>query len=71
MFLMSSGLITAAFGVIEGGPSKAVADGFYILTEPLKAGNHTVHYKSSLICPDPGCVEPAFAQDVQYNINTK
>jgi hypothetical protein len=26
------------FGVIEGGPSKVVADGFYILTEPLKKG---------------------------------
>jgi len=56
------------FGVIEGGPSKAVADGFYILTEPLTKGNYTIHYKSSLICPDPGCVEPAFAQDVKYDI---
>ena len=59
------------FGVIEGGPSNAVADGFYIITEPLTAGNHTVHYRSSLSCPDVGCVEPAFAQDIKYNIIAK
>ena len=59
------------YGVMEGGPTKAVADGFYILTEPLTAGNHTVHFKSSLLCLDPDCIEPNFAQDVQYNIIAK
>jgi hypothetical protein len=59
------------FGVTEGGPSTVVADGFFILTEPLTPGNHTVQYKSSLICPDVGCVEPAFAQDIKYNIIAK
>jgi hypothetical protein len=56
------------YGVIEGGPTTAVADGFYILTEPLTKGNHTVHFKSSLICLDPDCVEPNFVQDVKYTI---
>jgi hypothetical protein len=56
------------FGVIEGGPSKVAADGYYIITEPLPKGNHTVHYKSSLSCLDPGCAEPNFAQDIKYNI---
>jgi hypothetical protein len=56
------------FGVIEGGTSKAVADGFYILTEPLTKGNYSVHFKSSLICLDVGCAEPNFAQDIKYNI---
>ena len=56
------------FGVIEGGASKVVADGFYIITEPLTKGNYSVHFKSSLICPDPGCAEPNFAQDIKYNI---
>jgi hypothetical protein len=56
------------FGVIEGGVSKAVGDGFYIITEPLTKGNYSVHFKSSLICPDPGCAEPNFAQDIKYNI---
>jgi hypothetical protein len=56
------------FGVIEGGVSKVVADGFYIITEPLTKGNYSVHFKSSLICLDPGCAEPNFAQDIKYNI---
>jgi hypothetical protein len=59
------------FGVAEGGPSKAVADGYYILTDPITAGNHTIHYRSSLICPEVGCAEPAFAQDVKYDIIAK
>ncbi len=59
------------FGIVKGGPSKAVADGFYVLTEPLISGNHTVHFKSSLICSDPGCAEPNFAQDIKYNIIAK
>ena len=59
------------FGVMKGGPSKAVADGFYILTEPLPTGNHTIHFKSSLICPDPDCVDPNFVQDAQYKIISK
>jgi len=56
------------FGVIEGGVSKAVGDGFYIITEPLTKGNYSLHVKSSLICLDPGCAEPNFAQDIKYNI---
>ena len=56
------------FGVIEGGVSKVVGDGFYIITEPLIKGNYSIHFKSSLICPDLGCAEPNFAQDIKYNI---
>jgi hypothetical protein len=59
------------FGVVEGGPSQVVADGWYIISEPLTPGNHTVHFRSSLSCPDVGCIEPAFAQDVKYNIIAK
>jgi hypothetical protein len=59
------------FGVAEGGPSQVVADGWYIITEPLTPGNHTVHFRSSLSCPDVGCIEPAFAMDVKTNIIAK
>jgi hypothetical protein len=59
------------FGIVEGGPTKTVADGYYIMTDPLPKGNHTVHYKSSLSCLDPGCAEPNFAQDINYNIIAK
>jgi hypothetical protein len=58
----------AIFGILEGGPAKAVADGFYILTEPLSNGTYPIHFKSSLICPDPDCADPNFVQDIQYTI---
>jgi hypothetical protein len=56
------------FGIVEGGPSKAVADGFYIITESLQRGNYTVHFKSSLICTGEECAEANFVQDIKYNI---
>lgn len=56
------------FGVMQGGSSKAVADGFYIITEPLAKGTYPVHFKSSLLCTDPGCSDPNFAQDIIYTI---
>jgi len=56
------------FGIVKGGPTKAHADGFYIITEPLQKGNYPVHFKSSLSCTDPNCAEPNFAQDIKYNI---
>lgn len=58
-------------GVTEGGPSKVVADGFYIITEPLPEGNHTIQYKGSLLCLEIGCDEPNFAQDIKYTIIAK
>lgn len=36
------------FGVLQGGPSKDIADGFYIITEPLAKGTYPIHFKSSL-----------------------
>ena len=57
----------AIFNVTKG-PSKAVADGHYIITEPLPRGNHTVHYKSSLTCEGTDCVDHKFSQDIKYNI---
>jgi hypothetical protein len=29
-------------GIIAGGPSKVVADEYYIMTDPLPEGNHTI-----------------------------
>jgi hypothetical protein len=56
------------FGVMKGGVSKAVADGRYILTEPLAKGTYTIQFKSSLLCQDPDCADPNFAQDIKYTI---
>jgi hypothetical protein len=57
----------AIFGATAGN-SKAVADGYYVITEPLPKGNYTVTYKSSLICPGADCLQPNFAQDLNYKL---
>jgi hypothetical protein len=57
----------ALFGVSEGN-SSAVADGYYVITEPLEKGNYVITYKSSLICPGVDCLQPNFAQDINYNL---
>ena len=54
------------FGVLKGGVSKAVADGRYIITEPLAKGTYPIHFKSSLI--DPSNPDTNFAQDITYMI---
>jgi hypothetical protein len=56
------------FGVTGSGPSKSVADGYYVITEPLAKGNYTIVYKSSLLCAAVDCAAPNFVQDVTYNI---
>jgi hypothetical protein len=60
----------AIFGATEG-ISKAAADGYYVITEPLAKGTYTIQYKSSLICPGTDCLEPNFAQDVKYIITVE
>jgi hypothetical protein len=56
----------ALFGIEKGGNSSVVADGWYIITEPLAKGNHTIYFKSSLP-PDPSGAE-GYATDIKYNI---
>lgn len=57
----------AVFGATAGN-SKAVADGYYVITDPLPKGNYTITYKSSLICPGTDCLQPNFAQDQTYKL---
>lgn len=62
----------AVFGASEG-PAIAVADGHYIVSKPLSKGEHMVHWKSSLKCPedDESCFENSFTQDVKYKLIVK
>jgi hypothetical protein len=57
----------AIFGA-SAGPSKVVADGFYVITEPLKKGNYTIAYKGSLFCDIPDCLDVTFAHDHTYKL---
>ena len=51
------------FGIIQGGPTRDVADGFFVMTEPLAKGTYFIHYKSSC------CLSASpFAQDITYTI---
>jgi hypothetical protein len=52
---------------MHGGPSKAVADGFYIITKPLAKGTHTIQYESA-IYKGVGCLQTNFAQNIIYTI---
>ncbi|MGC2575173.1 MAG: hypothetical protein WA364_27010 [Candidatus Nitrosopolaris sp.] len=56
------------FGIIQGGPTRAVADGYYVMTEPLAKGTYPIHIKASLICLQPDCVDPNFAKDITYTV---
>jgi hypothetical protein len=56
------------FGILQGGPTRVVADGFYILTQPLVKDTYPIHFKSSLICTQPDCDTPNFAQDITYTV---
>lgn len=56
------------FGVTEEGPSKAVADGYYLITEPLSQGNYTIHYKGALGNPLEGT---NFQHDITYLVIVK
>jgi hypothetical protein len=56
------------FGATRG-IANAVADGHYIITTRLPEGKHTVHYKSSLKCSDPDCLDKTFTQDIKCTIN--
>jgi hypothetical protein len=52
------------FGIQGGENTTAVADGWYILTEPLSKGNHTIYFSARL-----GEAEhPIYAQTVTYHI---
>jgi hypothetical protein len=56
------------FGVTEEGPSKAVADGYYLITEPLSQGNYTINYKGALGNPVEGT---NFQHDISYKLIVK
>jgi len=54
-------------GVTHGGPSKSVADGFYVITQPIPKGTYNIQYESA-ICKGVGCSQTNFAQNVVYTI---
>jgi len=60
----------ALFGATPG-PSKVVADGYYVITKPLTKGNYTVETKTSLACLEPDCTAPTFVGENKYHLIVK
>ena len=54
------------FGIAKGGPSKAVADGYYLITEPLPPGQHNINFKGTLDLPTS-----IFTHDITYLVTAK
>jgi hypothetical protein len=50
----------AIFG-LPGGPTKAVADGYYVITSPLTPGNYTIVTKATVS-------DPSWDSEVKYNL---
>ena len=48
---------------------KAIADGFFLLVEPLSPGNHTLHYTVSVLNPIES--DYNYAADLTYNLMVK
>jgi hypothetical protein len=53
------------FGV--PGPTRAVADGYWIILEPLPPGEHNIHFKASLSNPKTGM--SMYSDDQNYTVN--
>lgn len=56
------------FGVIAGGNSTVVADGYHVIIKPLPKGTHTIHSVGVLPCIETDCLEPNFTTDVKTNL---
>jgi hypothetical protein len=72
----------AIFGV-RSGNTKAIADGFYIITKPLDKGTYNISFKGSIFCRGEtsssinyelykkvlgDCLQTPFAQDMRYKL---
>jgi len=60
----------AIFGA-GAGPSKAVADGYYVITKPLSPGAYNIEFSGSIACLGADCVEPSFITHNIYNLVVK
>ena len=60
----------AVFGA-RSGPSKVVADGYYVITSPLAPGNYSIITKGSLVNKEPKGMDSIYATEVKYNLIVK
>lgn len=58
------------FGQGPVGTTRAVADGYYVMLEPLSPGRHTFQFSANAV-DNPTIGTYSFAYDVKYNIEVK
>jgi len=49
-------------GCVTGSPQLAVADGYWLLLEPLSRGEHTLHFRAA---------SPAFSIETTYHLTIR
>lgn len=59
-----------SFGGDITGTTRAVADGFYIILEPLSPGLHHVQFRASIV-DNPTLGSLSYAIDIKYNIQVR
>ncbi len=58
------------FGQGPVGTTRAVADGYYVILEPLAPGKHTFQFSANAV-DNPTIGTYSFAFDLKYNIEVK
>lgn len=59
----------AIFDINNSGTCNAVAAGFYVWTQPLLPGNHTVYFSGDVRCrPPQDCIDTHYYEEITYNI---
>ena len=60
---------------VASGPTQGVSDGWWIILNPLQAGNHTLHFIGTLgsptVTPTLTSTNPRFATEATYHLTVK
>jgi hypothetical protein len=56
---------------VSPGTSKAVADGFYVITKELTPGTHTIEFKGHLETDDDDSIERKYSLNVRYILDVQ
>ena len=59
-----------AFGA-SSGPTRAIADGFWVFLNPLSVGQHDIHFKGSVVDPSDVLGFKSYSTDVIYHLIVK
>ena len=68
VFMISFDAVDPLYDIAPG-PYTTVSDGYWIMLEPLSAGQHTIYFRAKIVCPAPTPGgEQVFETSVTYNL---